>query len=792
MMKRFLSILAVGISALTIAQNSLNMNLLGSLSYNDDLNDVWGYVSSTGTEYVLVGVQTGLSIVDISNPANPVEQAFIPGPTSVWRDIKVWGDYAYVMYDSYSGGPTQGILIVDLSNIASTSSPSYYTFFPVVNGQTYNRAHNLYMDENGVLYVFGSNIGVGGALMFDVTQTPTNPTFLGIFDNYYFHDGMARGDTLWGGAIYQGQWIAVDVSNKANPQIIGSYSTPYTFTHNCWISDDNNTLYTTDEISNAVIGIYDVSDFGALQEIGRASSQNPNNGVIPHNTHVDGDFIVTSYYRDGVTVHDVTYPYNPVLTGYYDCSPQFSGNGFNGAWGAYPYFPSGIIAVTDIENGLFLFDFPDVKGCYLEGTVTDANSNAPVLTAQVELLGSPLNSSVDLAGFYAMGTATGGTFSAVYSAPGYQADTVQVTLQNGVLVVQDVALQPFEQYQVTGRIDDSDGNGIAGATVQVTADGVTYTATADNLGLVTMNNLFAGTYDVVVGAWGYQTECFTIQVNGSSAALSTVLASGYYDDFALDFGWQVSGTASTGYWDRVEPLGTTYGNAFMNPNADVTGDCESFAYVTGNNGANAGADDVDDGYVVLESPVFDLSNYNDARMSFYTWFANDGGSGNPNDSLIVYLSNGSTQVPLVIKTAQSMQSQWELHQFVVADEIAPSSTMTLRVKASDLPPDGHLVEGGFDQFMVVDSAASGTGLDEFSASWLIYPNPAVDRISIQNDDVSGFSVEIRNVQGQVIHQIESKGNEVWMDVMDWARGIYTVEITTTDGRKARRKLNIVD
>jgi len=791
-MKQLLIALSLGFSLISFSQNSLNMNLLGSKSYSNELNDVWGYVSPSGTEYALVGVQTGLSIVNISNPANPVEQAFIPGPTSVWRDIKTWGNYAYVMYDSYSGGPAQGILIVDLSNIATTTNPQYYTFFPVVNGQTYDRAHNLYIDENGVLYVFGANIGVGGALMFDLTQTPTNPGFLGIFNDYYFHDGMARGDTLWGGAIYQGLWVAVDVSNKANPQIIGSYATPYTFTHNCWISDDNETLYTTDEISNAVIGIYDVSGFGALEEIGRATSQNPNSGVIPHNTHVDGDFIVTSYYRDGVTVHDVTYPYNPVLTGYYDCSPQFSGNGFNGAWGAYPYFPSGIIAVTDIENGLFLFDFPDVKGCYLEGTVTDANSNAPILTAQIELLGSPTNTSVDLSGFYAIGLANGGNFSAVYSAPGYQSDTVPVTLQNGVLVVQDAALQPFEQYQVTGRIDDASGNGIEGATVQVTVDGVKYTATTDNLGLVTFNNLFSGTYDVLVGAWGYQTECYTVNITGSAASLSTVLESGYYDDFALDFGWQSTGTASTGYWDRVIPVGTTYGSAVFNPDVDASGDCEEYAFVTGNNGANAGADDVDDGYVTLESPVFDLSGYGDARMSFYTWFANDGGSGNPDDSLIVYLSNGLTEVPLVTKTAQSTVSQWELHEFIVANEIAPTANMKLRVKASDLPPNGHLVEGGFDVFSVVDSASSGVGLEEFAEGFRMYPNPANELVTLSHASQSGFMVEVRNLQGQLVYSNSTTTSTLALDVSGWAKGMYLVEMVADHGNRIRRSLNIVE
>ena len=58
--------------------------------------------------------------------------------------------------------------------------------------------------------------------------------------------------------------------------------------------------------------------------------------VIPHNSHFINDYIVTSYYRDGVTVHDVANKGNMVEVGNFDTSPSFSGDGFNGCWGVYP------------------------------------------------------------------------------------------------------------------------------------------------------------------------------------------------------------------------------------------------------------------------------------------------------------------------------------------------------------------------------------------------------------------------------------------------------------------------
>ena len=206
----------------------------------------------------------------------------------------------------------------------------------------FETAHNIYIDENGVLYVFGANYGIGGALMYDLVANPENPPLLGVFNDYYLHDGMVRGDTLWGGAINDGVFTVIDVSDKQNPEIIGSHATPNNFSHNCWISDDGDYLFTTDEVSGAYVAAYDVSNLNDIEEVDRIQAWSPQTNVIPHNTHVDGDFIVTSYYADGVSVVDVSNPSNMVEVGYYDTSEDYSGSGFNGAWGAYPWLPSGI------------------------------------------------------------------------------------------------------------------------------------------------------------------------------------------------------------------------------------------------------------------------------------------------------------------------------------------------------------------------------------------------------------------------------------------------------------------
>src|SRR3990172_5598322 len=74
------------------------------------LSNIWGYTDSLGNEYALVGTETGVSIIDITNPDTPLVLFNVPGPnTSIWREIATYGKYAYVGSDN--GGP--GLRIID-------------------------------------------------------------------------------------------------------------------------------------------------------------------------------------------------------------------------------------------------------------------------------------------------------------------------------------------------------------------------------------------------------------------------------------------------------------------------------------------------------------------------------------------------------------------------------------------------------------------------------------------------------------------------------------------------------
>ncbi|MFN3940841.1 MAG: hypothetical protein ACK4IY_09655, partial [Chitinophagales bacterium] len=58
----------------------LNIELLGHLDYGaDDMSNLWGWTNADGDEFVIAGTYDGTSLVDITNPASPVETQFIDG-----------------------------------------------------------------------------------------------------------------------------------------------------------------------------------------------------------------------------------------------------------------------------------------------------------------------------------------------------------------------------------------------------------------------------------------------------------------------------------------------------------------------------------------------------------------------------------------------------------------------------------------------------------------------------------------------------------------------------------------
>jgi hypothetical protein len=72
----------------------------------------WGYVGPDGREYAILGTATGTAIIEISDTDNIHEIAHIPGPTSIWREMRTYKNRLYIVSE---GG--NGTTIVDLSGL---------------------------------------------------------------------------------------------------------------------------------------------------------------------------------------------------------------------------------------------------------------------------------------------------------------------------------------------------------------------------------------------------------------------------------------------------------------------------------------------------------------------------------------------------------------------------------------------------------------------------------------------------------------------------------------------------
>ena len=787
-MKKLLTLfLAVLLSPVLFAQN-FNLTLRSNISYGVSLSNIGGFVDSQGNEYALVGYFNGLDIVDVTDPDNPVVKFTVNGPQSDWREVKTWGNYAYVTTE----GGNSGLQIIDLSNLPASINSKFWKGSGSINNQI-ETIHALHIEDAHV-YLFGSNLFNGAALIVSLND-PWNPVYLGRTPGSYIHDGYVRNDVLYAGHVYDGYFAVYDVTNKAQPVLLAQQNTPGNFTHNTWLNDAGNVLLTTDEVNNSYLTAYDISDLGNIQELNRFQVT-PGSGSIVHNTHVINDYAVTSWYKDGVSITDVSRPENIVSVGRYDTYPQGTGGGFSGCWGVYPFLPSGTIVASDINNGLYVLTPTYIRACYLEGVVTDSVSGLPLSNATVTVIGANISKTTNVQGEYKTGTVTPGTVSVQVTRPGYISKTINnVVLANGQLTIVDVQLTAISAFTLTGQvIDGVTGLPVQGATVELFNSGSDDLLTTDANGNFVLPAFFPDNYSVDAGKWGYRTYCSdNVAVDPSTVPLTIVLQPGIYDDFTFDLGWTVSGI-SPNAWERGEPDGTTLFGDQSNPDVDVNGDCRDKAYVTDNGGGQAGSNDVDNGNTILTSPVFDATQFLNPYVNYYRWFFNAGGQGNPNDTLTVKLFNGTSTVTLeTVLNNTPNNGTWVSRSFQIAALIAPTSTMQFIIETADWPgPGGHIVEGGLDKFEVVEGPAS---LNETSSpSVSVFPNPSSDAFSLSFDPAlfgSDAALIITDLSGRIIYTANAAEINNSTFGSSLSAGIYIAQVVSEKVKSAPVRISKV-
>ena len=150
-----------------------------------------------------------------------------------------------------------------------------------------------------------------------------------------------------------------DVTNKENIKIISKFEdNDFGYIHQGWLSKDHKYFFVNDEL-NEYYGnddtqttlIFDLSDLDDPKIINVYDS---GLNTIDHNNYVKGDLLFQSNYSAGLRLLSIKDPTNPLELASFDTYPSGDYASFVGSWGNYPYFNSGTIIVSSMEEGLFI------------------------------------------------------------------------------------------------------------------------------------------------------------------------------------------------------------------------------------------------------------------------------------------------------------------------------------------------------------------------------------------------------------------------------------------------------
>ena len=364
-------------------QSQLPLNQMGGGSGSS----LYGWVDpQTKKEYALMGRSNGLSIVDITNPTKPIWVANVPKQAgtanTTWREPKVYKNTMYIGID----GTDAGMQIVDLTRVRNYSGSvmtlaanSYY------NGVS--RIHTLAINKDtGFLYAMGTNVASGGLHILNVANNPAVPTPAGNWSgDGYTHEAQVL---TYNGPdqAYRGHEISLSFNGKTGPtpdsfsiidltnkSSITRLSTKgYSqagYIHQGWITNDHQYVFVNDELDETAgftngkrrTHLFNIQDLNNPVYKGFVES-----GVtIDHNLYEKDGYLYQSDYTDGLQVYKIgnlasNDPKDWLRkAAYFDTYAADDSESFNGAWNNYPYFPSGNIAISDINGGLFVVKMTD-------------------------------------------------------------------------------------------------------------------------------------------------------------------------------------------------------------------------------------------------------------------------------------------------------------------------------------------------------------------------------------------------------------------------------------------------
>ena len=341
-------------------------SLVGTAQYDNTYNEVWGYAIN-GQEYAIIGSTAGTHFINVTDPSNPVEEHFLAGASAgdhiIHRD---YHDYNGYLYAAAGEGSTSTLQIIDMSDLPTSIS------VPYDSNESFVTSHNIFIDEDrGILYglaMQGGTPGYSALRLIDIND-PLNPTFLAEYNSLagvsfgHVHDAYVRNGKGFFNCGNDGLAI-VDFTDPMNPIGLGSMTSyPQSgYNHSGWANDACTHYFFADETWGTALKSVNISDPTDLEVNTLFDAESSAGSSIAHNQIVACNILYSSYYYDGIQAWDITDPENPVRIMYYETSNEPDGFNYKGAWGVYPFLPSGNILVSDMQEGLFVLEAID-SGC---------------------------------------------------------------------------------------------------------------------------------------------------------------------------------------------------------------------------------------------------------------------------------------------------------------------------------------------------------------------------------------------------------------------------------------------
>lgn len=355
-----------------------NVDLLAFLPHTmiggDTNNDMWGWADPvTGKEYAMVGARDGVAFVDISTPTAPRFLGKLPthAERSSWRDLKVYQDHLFVVADKNRG---HGMQVFDLNQLrtltATTDTTTTLLLSETAHYNGFSDAHNLAInEESGYAYAVGGETCSSGLHMVDIRDVNA-PKFAGCYaDDGYIHDTQCiiyRGPD----PDYQGrelcfnssvsQFTIVDVTDKKAPIRLSAIAVQGNiYMHQGWLTPDRHYFLLDDEMDewfgrhNTRTYIFDVQDVDAPRFVNAYTAALPS---VDHNLYITGTYAYEANYTTGLRILDLKAIQQGNLTeaAFFDTYPENNDVWSAGAWTAYPFYKSGVVAISTLDRGLFL------------------------------------------------------------------------------------------------------------------------------------------------------------------------------------------------------------------------------------------------------------------------------------------------------------------------------------------------------------------------------------------------------------------------------------------------------